>query len=79
MIQAMIAKKLIEFTLKKVLERREIKNMRKYVEEDNELDIKVKDLHKRMKELETVSHAPAEFVCMQCGCKGKRINKRRRK
>ena len=36
MLQAMVAKK--------VMEKRAIKNMRKYVEETNELDVKVKDL-----------------------------------
>ena len=40
----MVAKKVIEIVLKKVMEKRAIKNMRKYVEETNELDVKVKDL-----------------------------------
>ena len=44
MLQAMVAKKVIEIVLKKVMEKRAIKNMRKYVEETNELDVKVKDL-----------------------------------
>jgi len=44
MLQALVAKKVIEIVLKKVMEKRAIKNMRKYVEQDNELDIKVKDL-----------------------------------
>ena len=44
MLQALVAKKVIEMVLKKVMEKRAIKNMRKYVEQDNELDIKVKDL-----------------------------------
>ena len=40
MLQAMVAKKVIEIVLKKVMEKRAIKNMRKYVEETNELDVK---------------------------------------
>ena len=44
MLQALVAKKVIEMVLKKVMEKRAIKNMRKYVEETNELDVKVKDL-----------------------------------
>ena len=44
MLQAMVAKKVIEIVLKKVMEKRAIRNMRKYVEETNELDVKVKDL-----------------------------------
>lgn len=39
MIQGMIAKKLIDFALKKIMEKKEVKKLRKYVEEDNELDL----------------------------------------
>jgi len=46
MIQAMLAKKAIDIVLKKVMQKREIKKLRKYVEEDNELDIQVKQLQK---------------------------------
>jgi len=46
MLKAMIAKKGIEFVINKVMEKREIKNLRKYVEEDNELDIQVKQMQK---------------------------------
>ena len=42
MIQAFIAKKLINVALKKIMKAREIKNLRKYVEEDNELDLQVR-------------------------------------
>ena len=44
MIQGLIAKKGIEFVIKKIMEKREIKKLRKYVEEDNELDLTVKEL-----------------------------------
>ena len=44
MLQAFIAKKLIDVTLKKVMEKRAVKKMRRYVEQENELDIKVKEL-----------------------------------
>ena len=44
MLQAFIAKKLIDVTLKKVMQKRAVKKMRKYVEQENELDIKVKEL-----------------------------------
>ena len=46
MLKAMIAKKGIEFVINKVMEKREIKNLRKYVEEDNELDIQVRQMQK---------------------------------
>lgn len=39
MIQGLITKKLIDFALKKFMEKKEVKNLRKYVEEDNELDL----------------------------------------
>mgnify|MGYP003656865544 FL=1 len=42
MIQAFVAKKLINVALKKIMKAREIKNLRKYVEEDNELDLQVR-------------------------------------
>ena len=44
MLPAFIAKKLIDVTLKKVMEKRAVKKMRRYVEQENELDIKVKEL-----------------------------------
>tara|TARA_R100001443_G_C3330216_1_gene172144 strand:- start:111 stop:404 length:294 start_codon:yes stop_codon:yes gene_type:complete len=46
MIQGLIAKKAIDIILKKVMEKREVKKLRKYVEEDNELDIQVKQMQK---------------------------------
>ena len=72
MIQAFVAKKLIDVALKKVMKAREIKNLRKYVEEDNELDHKVKELEnsiallnahieiqeKHIEKLEKDSHPP---------------------
>ena len=42
MIQAFVAKKLINVALKKIMKAREIKNLRKYVEEDNELNLQVR-------------------------------------
>ena len=46
MLKAMIAKKGLDLILKKVMQKREIKKLRKYVEEDNELDIQMKQLQK---------------------------------
>ena len=46
MLQGLIAKKAIDVILKKVMEKREINKLKKYVEEDNELDIQVKQLQK---------------------------------
>ena len=74
MIQGMIAKKAIDIILKKVMKNREMKRMRKYIEEENELDIAVKDLTKRIKILENNSHPPKEFICCSCGNKAKKLN-----
>jgi len=46
MLQGLIAKKTIDIILKQVMKKREINNLRKYVEEDNELDIQMKQLQK---------------------------------
>ena len=42
MLQAMMAKKVVDIILKKVMQKREITKLRKYVEEDNELDLQAK-------------------------------------
>ena len=46
MLQAIVAKKVIEMILKRGMEKKAIKNMRKYVEEENELDVQMKQLQK---------------------------------
>ena len=81
MLQAFIAKKILGSVIKKVMEKREIKKLRKYVEEDNELDVKVKEIEKKLKILEKDSHPPQEFICCRrCGCKlAKTKSKKRRK
>ena len=81
MLQAFIAKKILGSVIKKVMEKREIKKLRKYVEEDNELDIKVKEINKKLRILEKDSHPPQEFICCRrCGCKiDKTKSKKRRK
>ena len=87
MIQAFVAKKLINVALKKIMKAREIKNLRKYVEEDNELDLQVRQLQKQVAKqgkyieelekdvavLKKDSHPSQEYICCKkCGCK---INK----
>jgi len=86
MLKAMVAKKGLDFIIKKMMEKREIKKLRKYVEEDNELDIQIKQLQKTVakqgKQLEQNdieiaslkknSHPAKDFICMGCGCEAKR-------
>ena len=49
MLQSLLAKKAIDIVLKKVMEKREVKKLRKYVEEDNELDIQVRQRQKTIR------------------------------
>ena len=46
MIQAMIAKKVIEVVIKKIATKHKLNKLQKYVEQDNELDIQMKQLQK---------------------------------
>ena len=46
MLQGLIAKKTIDIILKQIMKKREINKLRKYVEEDNELDVQMKQLQK---------------------------------
>ena len=48
MIQAFIMKRIAGAIIKKVMEKRELKKMKKYVEEDNELDIQMKQVRKTL-------------------------------
>ena len=48
MIQAFIMKKVAGAIVKKVMEKRQIQKMKKYVEEDNELDIQMKQVQKSL-------------------------------
>ena len=46
MLQGMIIKKVIDVVLKKIMEKHKLDKLQKYVEEDNELDVQVKQLQK---------------------------------
>ena len=46
MLQTFIAKRIATVIIKKVMEKRAIKKMQKYVEEPNELDMQMKQLQK---------------------------------
>ena len=77
MLQALIAKKVINVILKKIMEKREIKKIKKYVEEPNDADDRIDQLELKVHRLEKDSHKPQEFICCRkCGCK---INKAKRK
>tara|TARA_Y100000310_G_scaffold328886_1_gene397755 strand:+ start:284 stop:565 length:282 start_codon:yes stop_codon:yes gene_type:complete len=48
MLQGLILKKVIGAVIKKIMEKSELRKMRKYVEEDNELDIQMKQAQKSL-------------------------------
>ena len=84
MIQALIAKKIIESVFKKIETKHKLKKLKKYVEQENELDVQMKQVFKTLTKfgktieenekdiaiLKTNSHPKREFVrCDKCKCK----------
>jgi hypothetical protein len=80
MIPVFISKRIITWGLKKIMEKRQMKRMRDYVEKENELDIQMSQLKKEVALLKKNSHAPQEYICCRkCGCKiAKSKTKKRR-
>ena len=79
MIQGMIAKKVIDIVLKRIMEKREIKNLRKYVEEPNDADDRIDKLELEVHKLKKDSHPKADWVCLQCGCKAREVKKSKKR
>ena len=75
MIQALVAKKIASVVLEKVMQKRAMKKIQKYVEEPNVADERIDELEIKVAKLELLSHKKADFVCTECGCKAKRISK----
>ena len=46
MIQGLVAKKVIDVVLKKIVEKHKLNKLQKYVEQDNELDLQMKQVQK---------------------------------
>jgi len=77
MLGKFIAKQVAGAVLKKVMEKKAIKKIRKYVEEPNDADDRIDKLELQVHKLERDSHEPQEFICCRkCGCK---INKTKSK
>ena len=53
MLQGILVKKVLDLVLKQIFKKFDLNKINKYVEEDNELDHKVKDLESRIKKLES--------------------------
>jgi hypothetical protein len=34
---------------------------------------------KRIKKLEKIAHSPSDWICMECGCKAKKVKKGKKK
>ena len=69
MLQGILIKNVMEIILKQF----KLDKIQKYVEEENELDVKVKALGDKIKKLEKLAHPVADFVCTKCGTKAKRV------
>ena len=48
MLQAFIMKRIASSIIKKIMEKRQIKKMRDYVEKENELDVQMKQVYKTL-------------------------------
>ena len=79
MLQALVMKKIAGIVLEKVMEKRAMKKIRKYVEEPNDADDRIDELELKVAKLVRFSHAQSDFVCMDCGCKAKRVNKKNKR
>lgn len=76
MIQGILAKKIIDVVLKKIVEKHKLNKLQKYVEQDNELDLQMKqvqktvskqgkyieELEKKVAILEKDSHPPIKGI-----------------
>ena len=46
MLQGLVLKKVIDIVLKRVMQKNELRKLRKYVEEDNDLDLNIRSHYK---------------------------------
>ena len=66
MIQGVLIKKAVELIAKQF----KLDKILSYVEDDNELDLKVNQMEKRLDLLEKMAHPKKDFVvCNNCKCK----------
>ena len=98
MIQAMVIKLIFKAVMNKINEKHNLRKIDDYVNKPNDLDKQMKQVQKNSTNnakdieemwkdiaiLKTDSHPQADWICMKCGCKARRvekptIRKRRRK
>ena len=58
MLQGILIKKVLDLVLKQIFKKFDLNKINKYVEEDNELDIQMKEIEKKITILEKDSHPP---------------------
>ena len=69
-MQILIVKFLIKHIIKALNKKFNLRNIKEYVEDDNELDIKMKKIEKEIKKLKKDSHPSQEYICCRkCGCR----------
>ena len=83
MLQGILVKKVLDLVLKQIFKQFDLDKMKKYVEEDNELDKQMKmvqknlnkygkyieELEKEVAILKKDSHPAQEYICCKkCGC-----------
>ena len=58
-----IPKTLINVVANRLVKHFKLDKMMSYVFDDNELDVKVKEMESRLKNLEKMAHSPKNFKC----------------
>ena len=79
MIGQFIAKQVAGAVVKKVMQKRAMKKLKDYVEKPNDADKRIDELEIEVAKLKRLSHAQADFVCMDCGCKAIRKTKKNKR
>ena len=66
MLQGILAKKVLDLVLKQIFKKFDLNKINKYVEEDNELDIQVKQIQKTMsKQGKYIEVLEKEVACLK--------------
>lgn len=72
-MQDWLVQKVFGKVFKAILNKYDLESFKQYIDGENELDIKTKELEERIRNLEKDSHPVADFVCTEHGCKATRI------
>jgi uncharacterized protein YeeX (DUF496 family) len=75
MIQGLIVKIIIKSIMKAINKKHNLKKIDDYVNKDNELDVEIRSILRKINKLEKDSHPQTDWICMKCGCNAKRVKK----